>query len=63
MLTTFSFWQSSSFVGPLVVGLISDLTGNIRYGFFFLVAMIWAAIPFLLVVDVEKRVICAIAAS
>lgn len=37
-----------------MVGLISDLTGNIRYGFFFLVAMIWAAIPLLLLVDVEK---------
>ncbi len=34
--------------------LIFDLTGNIRYGFFFLVAMVWAAIPLLLLVDVEK---------
>ncbi|KAI1793765.1 MFS general substrate transporter [Ganoderma leucocontextum] len=35
--------KSSSFVGPLVVGLIADATGNIRYAFFFLVFMIWSA--------------------
>ena len=46
--------QSSSFVGPLVVGLIADLTGNIRYGFFFVVFMIWLAVPLLLSVDVER---------
>ena len=46
--------QSSSFVGPLVVGLIADATGNIRYSFFFLVFMIWAAIPLLMAVDVER---------
>ncbi|KAH9895720.1 MFS general substrate transporter [Cubamyces lactineus] len=46
--------KSSSFVGPLVVGLIADTTGNIRYAFFFLVAMIWAAVPILMSVDVER---------
>jgi len=46
--------KSSSFVGPLVVGLIADLTGNIRYGFFFIVFMIWLAVPILLSVDVEE---------
>ncbi|KAJ6632521.1 autophagy-related protein 22-like protein [Mycena sp. CBHHK59/15] len=46
--------QSSSFLGPLIVGLISDTTGNIRYAFFFLVFMIWAAVPVLMSVDVEK---------
>lgn len=46
--------QSSSFVGPLVVGLIADTTGNIRYAFFFLVIMIWAAVPVLMAVDVER---------
>ena len=46
--------QSSSFVGPLVVGLIADATGNIRYAFFFLVAMIWSAVPILMAVDVER---------
>lgn len=49
----FSPLQSSSFVGPLVVGLIADTTGNIRYAFFFLVVMIWAALPILSRVDVE----------
>lgn len=46
--------KSSSFVGPLVVGLIADTTGNIRYAFFFLVVMIWAALPILSRVDVEQ---------
>ncbi|KAI0710802.1 autophagy-type protein 22 [Earliella scabrosa] len=46
--------KSSSFVGPLIVGLIADTTGNIRYAFFFLVAMIWAAVPILMAVDVER---------
>ncbi|KAI0643345.1 autophagy-type protein 22 [Trametes meyenii] len=46
--------KSSSFVGPLVVGLIADTTGNIRYAFFFLVFMIWAAVPVLMSVDVER---------
>ncbi|KAJ2913083.1 hypothetical protein MD484_g7334, partial [Candolleomyces efflorescens] len=45
--------KSSSFVGPLIVGLIADTTGNIRYAFFFLVLMIWAALPVLLAVDVQ----------
>ncbi|KAJ7495983.1 autophagy-related protein 22-like protein [Mycena galericulata] len=46
--------KSSSFLGPLIVGLISDFTGNIRYAFFFLVFMIWAAVPVLMSVDVER---------
>ncbi|KAJ3864698.1 autophagy-related protein 22-like protein [Lentinula novae-zelandiae] len=46
--------KSSSFFGPFIVGLISDLTGNIRYSFFFLVVMIWAAIPVLKSVNVER---------
>ncbi|KZT30210.1 MFS general substrate transporter [Neolentinus lepideus HHB14362 ss-1] len=46
--------KSSSFVGPLVVGVIADLTGNIRYAFFFLVFMIWVAVPILTSVDVER---------
>lgn len=53
-LSTLSFNKSSSFIGPLLVGLISDLTGNIRYAFFFLVVMLWAAIPVLRSVDVER---------
>jgi len=46
--------QSSSFIGPLLVGLISDVTGNIRYAFFFLVFMIWLAVPILMSVDVDR---------
>ena len=46
--------QSSSFIGPLVVGVISDLTGNIRYAFFFLVLMVWLAVPILMCVNVEQ---------
>lgn len=46
--------QSSSFVGPLIVGIISDGTGNMRYTFFFLVVMMWVAVPLLLSVDVEE---------
>jgi len=46
--------KSSSFIGPLVVGLISDLTGNIRYAFFFLVFMVWSAVPILMWVNVEQ---------
>jgi len=46
--------KSSSFVGPLIVGLIADSTGNIRYAFFFLVVMVWLAVPVLWSVDVER---------
>jgi MFS transporter, UMF1 family len=46
--------KSSSFIGPLVVGIIADTTGNIRYAFFFLVAMVWAAVPILWQVDVQQ---------
>ena len=46
--------QSSSFVGPLIVGLIADSTGNIRYAFFFLVIMVWLAVPVLLSVNVDQ---------
>ncbi|KAH8983055.1 MFS general substrate transporter [Lactarius hatsudake] len=46
--------KSSSFIGPLIVGILADRTGNIRYGFLFLVAMLWAALPVLAGVDVER---------
>ncbi|PPQ88432.1 hypothetical protein CVT25_011536 [Psilocybe cyanescens] len=46
--------KSSSFIGPLVVGVISDVTGNIRYSFFFLVFMVWLAVPVLMSVDIER---------
>lgn len=54
MLTVTNQQQSSSFIGPLVVGVISDLTGNIRYAFFFLLFMVWLAVPILMSVDVEQ---------
>ncbi|KAI0052223.1 autophagy-type protein 22 [Auriscalpium vulgare] len=43
--------KSSSFLGPLIVGIIADTTGNIRYAFFFLVVMLWVALPVLWGVD------------
>ncbi|KAG8944675.1 Autophagy protein 22 [Tulasnella sp. 424] len=47
--------KSSSFFGPLVVGLIADATGNIRYAFFFLFFMLLVPVPILLgAVDVER---------
>lgn len=46
--------KSSSFLGPLLVGLIADATGNIRYAFFFLTGMIWLAVPLLMSVNVER---------
>ncbi|KAG9312456.1 autophagy-related protein 22-like protein [Chiua virens] len=46
--------KSGSFIGPLIVGLIADNTGNIRYGFFYLVGMIALAVPVLVSVDVER---------
>lgn len=46
--------KSSSFVGPLIVGIIADTTGNIRYAFFFLTFMVWSAVPILLHIDVDR---------
>ncbi|KAI0260363.1 MFS general substrate transporter [Gloeopeniophorella convolvens] len=45
--------KSSSFLGPLIVGIVADMTGNIRYSFFFLVFMLWVALPVLAGVDIE----------
>jgi hypothetical protein len=53
-LTLSALQQSSSFLGPLLVGLIADLTGNIRYSFFFLFFMVWCAVPILFGVDVVE---------
>ncbi|KDQ12560.1 hypothetical protein BOTBODRAFT_412276 [Botryobasidium botryosum FD-172 SS1] len=47
--------KSSSFIGPLVVGIIADATGNIRFAFFFLVFMLLIPIPVLTMkVDVDQ---------
>ncbi|KAG8995173.1 Autophagy protein 22 [Tulasnella sp. JGI-2019a] len=47
--------KSSSFLGPLIVGLISDATGNMRYAFFFLIGMMLLPIPILLLALDVKR--------
>lgn len=39
--------KSSSFFGPFVVGLIADRTGNIRFGFVFLLAILALPLPLL----------------
>ena len=36
------------------MGIVADMTGNIRYAFLFLVVMLWAALPVLAGVDVER---------
>ncbi|WVW79466.1 hypothetical protein I302_101435 [Kwoniella bestiolae CBS 10118] len=46
--------KSASFIGPAAVGLISDLTGNLRYGFIFLLIMLTIPVPVLLRVSVRK---------
>ncbi|CAK9781701.1 MFS general substrate transporter [Cutaneotrichosporon oleaginosum] len=48
--------KSASFVGPLIVGLIADATGNIRLGFVFLAAMLALPVPVLLRVHVRRGV-------
>jgi UMF1 family MFS transporter len=40
--------KSASFLGPAVVGIIADQTGNIRLGFVFLLALLLIPIPVLL---------------
>ncbi|WVQ93114.1 hypothetical protein IAU59_000178 [Kwoniella sp. CBS 9459] len=46
--------KSASFIGPAVVGLIADLTGNLRFGFIFLLIMLSVPVPLLLGVSVRK---------
>ncbi|RXK38176.1 hypothetical protein M231_04550 [Tremella mesenterica] len=46
--------KSASFIGPLVVGLIADTTGNIRLGFVFLLIMLSVPIPVLLRVNMSR---------
>lgn len=45
--------KSASFIGPAVVGLIADTTGNIRNGFLFLLVMLAVPVPVLLRVRVR----------
>ena len=46
--------KSASFVGPAIVGLISDMTGNIRNGFIFLLIMLAVPVPVLLRVRAKR---------
>ncbi|KAL7421294.1 Autophagy protein 22 [Cryptotrichosporon argae] len=46
--------KSASFIGPAVVGAIADATGNIRYGFLFLLVLLAAPVPILLRVDPRR---------
>ncbi|KAJ1991718.1 Autophagy protein 22 [Dimargaris cristalligena] len=46
--------KGSSWIGPLVSGAISDLTGELRYAFYFLLAMLAIPVVILYFVDVEK---------
>ena len=41
-------------IGPFVVGLIADTTGNIRYGYIFLLIMLALPIPVLMRVQIER---------
>lgn len=46
--------KGSSIFGPLVVGAITDATGDIRPAFWFLAAMIAAPFPLMALVDVDR---------
>ena len=46
--------KGSSWFGPLMVGLINDLTGELRYSFLVLLALLVIPIPFVLKTDVIK---------
>ncbi|RSH95194.1 Autophagy- protein 22 [Saitozyma podzolica] len=46
--------KSASFIGPAVVGVIADMTGNIRLGFVFLLVMLALPVPVLLRVRVRR---------
>jgi len=46
--------KSSSFFGPLVVGVIADSTHNIRFGYVFILGILLLSIPILSYVDVPS---------
>ncbi len=46
--------KSASFAGPLLVGLITQLTGDIGYAFVLIMAMMILPLPLLLTVDVGE---------
>lgn len=45
--------KSASFLGPAIVGIIADTTGNIRYGFLFLLFLL--AIPVQILIRVQAE--------
>lgn len=46
--------KGSSVFGPLIVGAITDMTGEIRPAFFFLAILIGLPIPLMSLVNVER---------
>ena len=46
--------RGSSWVGPLLVGVMADSFGNIRYGFGVLVVLLGVGLPILYFVDPAK---------
>ena len=46
--------KGSSFIGPAVVGMLTDATGQVRTGFFFIAILIVLPIPLVWMVNVEK---------
>lgn len=46
--------KGSSIFGPMIVGLITDRFGDIRYGFWFLAILLALPIPIIAMVDVDR---------
>ncbi|KAJ5091067.1 hypothetical protein NUU61_005937 [Penicillium alfredii] len=46
--------KGSSFIGPAVVGVLIDATGQVRSGFFFIAVLIVMPIPLVWMVDADK---------
>lgn len=45
--------KGSSWMGPVVIGVIQQLTGELRYGIFYIFFMMALPLPFLLCLDVD----------
>lgn len=45
--------KGSSWLGPIVIGVIQQLTGELRFGVFYVFFMMAVPLPFLLRLDVE----------
>ncbi|EAL93834.1 hypothetical protein KXW98_005618 [Aspergillus fumigatus] len=46
--------KGSSFIGPAIVGMLIDATGQVRSGFFFIAVLILLPIPLIWMVNAEK---------